>query len=325
MHLTSNPIDWYAARGAGILAYVVLSFVVVLGTTMAGRKAFKRWPKFAVEDVHRFSGLLVGTFISIHIVAVAIDSYLPFSLTSLVVPLTSIYRPLWIALGVVAAELLLALAITNHYRRSLPYSFWRKAHYVNFVVWVAATLHGVGSGTDRSSPWFLALYGIATGAVVAAIATSVARRRLLRPAWPGSLAAGAVATALIFTIGLSPLRFHPRPWNAATFNDTLKGRVLRDLGVTRGIVSMAGTGVGDQRVLVRADLLIEPQQIQETSFQMEFLPSGMLCLGTVTHVEAFSFNARCHAPDGTQRVVVASWTQATGPGFTNGTLKVHAA
>lgn len=325
MHLTSNPLDWYAARGAGILAYVLLSFAVVLGTTMAGRKSFKRWPKFAVEDVHRFAGLLVGTFVSIHILTVAIDSYLPFSLTSLVVPLTSVYRRVWIALGVVAAELLLALAVTNHYRGSLPYGFWRKAHYVNLVVWAAATMHGLGSGTDRSSPWFLALYGIATGAVTAAVATSLARRRFLRPAWPTALLAGASATALVFMLGLGPLGFHPKPWNATTFNDTLKGRVQRDLGVTRGIVSMAGTGVGDQRVLVRADLLIQPQRIEETSFQMEFLPSGLLCLGSVTHVEAFSFDARCRTPDGTQRIVVASWTQATGPRFTNGTIQVHAA
>ncbi len=325
MHLTSNPVDWYAARGAGILAYVVLSFVVVLGTTMAGKKTFKRWPKFALEDVHRFAGLLVGTFVSIHVVAVAVDSYLPFSLTSLVVPLTSVYRPLWIALGVVAAELLLALAITNHYRRSLPYSFWRKAHYVNFVVWTAATLHGLGSGTDRSSPWFLALYGIATGAVVASIGSSLARRRLAYPAWPAALLVGTAAAALVFTLGLGPLRFQPKPWNATTFNDALKGRVLQDLGVTRGIISMAGTGSGEQRVLLRADLLIEPQQIADTSFQMEFLPSGMLCLGTVTHVESFSFNARCRTPDGKQRLVVATWTQSSGQGFTNGSLRVHAA
>jgi sulfoxide reductase heme-binding subunit YedZ len=324
MHLTSNPVDWYAARGAGILAYVVLSFVVVLGATMAGKKTFARWPKFAVEDVHRFAGLLVGTFVSIHIVTIAIDSYLPFSLTSLVVPLTSRYRPLWIALGVVAAELLLALAITNHYRRSISYRFWRNAHYVNFVVWTAATLHGLGSGTDRSSPWFLALFGVATGAVVAAVGASLARRRLARPAWPVALALGAGALALVFTLGLGPLRFQPKPWNATAFNDRLDGRVLSDLGVTRGIISLAGTGSGQQRVLVRADLLIRPQHIEDTSFQMEFLPSGMLCLGTVTHVDSFSFRARCRAPDGKERFVVASWTRSDGPGFKDGTLRVHA-
>ena len=58
---------------------------------------------------------------------------------------------MWTGLGIVAAELLLALAITNHYRnRRISYWFWRRAHYVNFAVWTAATLHGLGSGTDRS-------------------------------------------------------------------------------------------------------------------------------------------------------------------------------
>ena len=162
MHLTSNPVDWYAARAAGIAAYLLLSFGVLLGLTMAGRKSLRRWPKFAVEDVHRFVGLLVGTFVIIHVVTIAIDAWLPFSIGSILVPLLSRYRAIWVALGVVAAELLLALAVTNHYRDRLDYRFWRHAHYLNLLVWTAATLHGIGSGTDRSAPWLLALYALAT-------------------------------------------------------------------------------------------------------------------------------------------------------------------
>ena len=37
MHLTSSPVDWYAARAAGIVAYLLLSSVVLLGLTMALR------------------------------------------------------------------------------------------------------------------------------------------------------------------------------------------------------------------------------------------------------------------------------------------------
>jgi len=29
--------------------------------------AFTRWPRFSLEDVHRFIGLLVGTFVAIHV------------------------------------------------------------------------------------------------------------------------------------------------------------------------------------------------------------------------------------------------------------------
>jgi hypothetical protein len=119
VHLTSNPVDWYAARAAGMTAYILLSLVVLLGITMAGKKTFPRWPRFAVEDVHRFGGLLVGAFVSIHVFTVAIDSWLPFSIASLVIPFTSRYRPLWVGLGVAGAELLVALAVTNHYRRRL--------------------------------------------------------------------------------------------------------------------------------------------------------------------------------------------------------------
>ena len=31
MHLTTSSVDWYAARAAGVVAYVVLTLVVVLG------------------------------------------------------------------------------------------------------------------------------------------------------------------------------------------------------------------------------------------------------------------------------------------------------
>src|SRR5439155_8375055 len=134
----------------------------------AGRKKLDRWPRLALEDVHRFGGLLVGSFVAIHVVTIAIDAWLPFPIQSLLVPYLSRYRPLWVAAGIVAAELLLALAITNHYRRRLPYRFWRRAHDANFLVWSAATLHGVGSGTDRSSPWALSLYAVSTAAVGAA-------------------------------------------------------------------------------------------------------------------------------------------------------------
>ena len=160
------------------------------GSRWRGRRRFARWPRFSVEDIHRFGGLLVGSFVAIHIVTVAIDSWLPFSLSSLIVPFTTKYRPLWVGLGVAAAELLLALAVTNHYRRRLPYTVWRRAHYLNFAVWARRPLHGIGSGTDRSSPWLLAVFAVAVASVCAAIAwrarphRSRARRRVRSPASP---------------------------------------------------------------------------------------------------------------------------------------------
>src|SRR6478735_11914127 len=165
MHVTSSPAIWYAARASGVAAYVVLSVVVSLGLALGGKAQSRRWPRFSVEDVHRFGGLLVGSLIGVHVLAIAADSFLPFSLTQLLVPFTSSYRPLWTGLGIAAAELLVALAITNRYRRRLPYRFWRKAHYLNFAVWTAASLHGLGSGTDHTAPWMLLIYAASAATV----------------------------------------------------------------------------------------------------------------------------------------------------------------
>ncbi len=327
MHLTSSPIDWYAARAGGVVAYVLLSTVVAIGLSMTGKKSMKHWPRFALEDVHRFGGLLVGTFVVIHVVAVAIDAYLPFSLTSLVAPLVSRYRPIWTGLGIVAAELLLALAFTNHYRsRRITYRFWRRAHYVNFVVWSAATLHGLGSGTDRSTAWLLAIYAVAVGTICALIAWRVLRR-WRRSGWLLRLApvgAAGVAVAVVGALALGPLRFHPKPWNAASFRDALSGQILTDAGVTKGIISMAGNGTGSQRVLVRADLLFTPQRLVSTDFQMEYLPSGTLCRGTVTKVHNYGFEATCRLPDGRPRYVHAQWKPSATRTVQGGVITAHA-
>jgi methionine sulfoxide reductase heme-binding subunit len=323
VHLTSSPVDWYAARAAGIVAYLLLSGVVLLGLTMAGKRKLKRWPQFAIEDVHRFGGLLVGAFVAIHVATIAVDSWLPFSIPSLVVPLLSRYRPVWVGLGIAAAELLLALAVTNHYRRRLPYRFWRRAHYLNFAVWGAATLHGIGSGTDRSSPWLLALYALAVSAVGSAIAWRFLRLRAPRLTRSLAPAAGLAILALVVGLGAGPLRFQPKPWNAARFDETLTGKIVRLNGFTRGVVSMAGQGNGSQRVLVRADLLFEPSHVLRTSFQMEYLPSGALCDGKVTTIHGFGFAAVCRLGDGLRRFVSAQWESSGGPELANGRISVH--
>jgi len=167
----SRVIVWYVARAGGILAYVLLSGSVILGLLLAGRAKLPGWPRFAVEDIHRFVGLLAGTFIAIHVGALLVDSYMPFSLANILVPGTAPYRPVSVAFGVIAAELLLALAVTNRYRKSLSHRFWRRAHYLNFAVWLFALVHGIAAGTDRTTVWALALY-IGTASLVAGLAAS---------------------------------------------------------------------------------------------------------------------------------------------------------
>jgi sulfoxide reductase heme-binding subunit YedZ len=294
---------------------------VLLGLTMATKRPLARWPRFALEDIHRFGGLLVGCFVTIHVVTIAIDSWLPFTLQSLVFPFISRYRPIWVGLGIAGAELLLALAVTNHYRRRLPYRFWRRAHYLNFAVWSVATLHGIGSGTDRSAPWALGMYATAAGLVCAAIAWRVTRSRVGPWTAPAATVAAGAAVLLVVGLGSGPLRFKPKPWNAASFSEQLTGQVTQLSGFSRGIVSMVGQGTGQQNVLVRADLLIAPQKLLKTSFQMEYLPSGELCVGRVTAVHATAFAATCRLRAGERRHVRAQWEPSDTGQIASGTIE----
>jgi methionine sulfoxide reductase heme-binding subunit len=170
-----NGVDWYAARAAGVVAYALLTSGVLLGVLLAGRARLRRWPAFAVTDVHRFVALLTGAFVAFHVCTVLLDGYIHFSLAQVFLPGTSSYRPFWVALGTVALELLAAVAVSNLARRRLGHARWRRIHYLTFVVWAAATAHGIGAGTDAGAEWLRLLYVVSVGGVAAAAAWRVGR------------------------------------------------------------------------------------------------------------------------------------------------------
>ena len=169
-------LAWYVARAGGLTALVLLTISVSLGLLLSLRAHSPRWPRFAIEDVHRFAGMLTGAFIVVHGAGLLLDTYLPFSLGDLLLPGAGPYRPWATALGIVAAELLAALAVANRLRGRLGYSFWRRTHYLNFAVWTLAILHGLISGTDTATPWAVGLY-IACISTVAFLTAA----RLLEP------------------------------------------------------------------------------------------------------------------------------------------------
>jgi hypothetical protein len=139
------------------------------------------------------------------------------------------------------------------------------------------------------------------------------------------VAAAVASAALVVALGLGPLRFHARSGNAASFSETLQGQVQQNLGGSKGLVSLAGNGVGSQPLLVRADLLIGNQGLLSTVFQMEYLPSGLSCRGHVTDVQSTGFSATCSTPGGLRRSVEASWQLGNSSSIAGGVISVHPA
>lgn len=205
-----NGLTWYVDRAAGLTALLLLTASVCLGIALAGRSRSKRWPAFAIEDVHRYLGLLTGAFIGIHALAILLDSYVPYSLAQLLVPGAAPSRTMAVAAGVVSAELLAALAVTNHFRKRLSYTFWRKAHYLNFAVWILALGHGIAAGTDSDQPWAVFLYAGCSAAVAGLFAWKLLARRALESwelsVWP--TAAAIVTGEIVVALSYGPLGHH---------------------------------------------------------------------------------------------------------------------
>lgn len=190
-----------------MVALVLLTSTVVLGMLMSGRASSKQWPRFAVEDVHRFAGLVTWSFIGVHGLALLADDYYSFSLGNLLVPGTAPYRPLATALGVVALELLAALALANRLRSRIPYGFWRRTHYANFAVWALAFVHGISAGIDRDTTWGLAVFALCAGAVGGVTAWRVLRARATPQwavrVWAPAAALAAADVAVFLDLGLA--------------------------------------------------------------------------------------------------------------------------
>lgn len=149
------------------MAFLLLSASVIVGVLMSARTSFA-WPRFAVEEAHRFLTILAGVFIVLHSSTLLLDSVVPISLGQMLVPFTSPYRPLAVGFGSAAAELMAAVGISNLLRKQLPRTVWRRIHYLTIGVWLLAALHGILAGSDRAEPWFAALYAGSAAAVVLA-------------------------------------------------------------------------------------------------------------------------------------------------------------
>jgi Ferric reductase like transmembrane component len=191
---------WYLARGTGAVALVLLTASVVLGILGSVRfAAGPRWPRFAVDAVHRDLSLLVIVVLAIHILTSVLDGFAPISLLDGVIPFITPYRPLWMGLGTLAFDLLLAIAITSLVRRRLGYRTWRAVHWLAYASWPIAVLHGLGTGSDVKQWWMLALTVICIVAVLVAVWTRIAHVSGSR----AGLRAPATALAVITPVGLA--------------------------------------------------------------------------------------------------------------------------
>lgn len=165
---------WYLTRGTGAVALLLLTAGVVLGVMSSTRWRAKRTPRFIVAGLHRNITLLAVVFVVVHVVTTVVDRFAPIGYQDAVVPFLSPYRPVWLGLGAVAFDLLLALIATSLLRARIGLRTWRAIHWLAYASWPIALVHTLGTGSDARAGWLGALSVVCTITVVLAVLWRIA-------------------------------------------------------------------------------------------------------------------------------------------------------
>jgi methionine sulfoxide reductase heme-binding subunit len=177
----NSSMLWYLSRATGVVSLVLLTLVLLGGILVRRGVAPARLPRFVLWGLHRNVALLSVAFIAMHIATVVLDSYVPINLPDAVLPFTSAYRPMWLGLGAVAFDLMIAVIITSLLRARIGRRTWKAVHWAGYAMWPTAVVHGFGTGSDIGQLWFLAI----TIACIAAVAAAVTwRLSFAQPAGP---------------------------------------------------------------------------------------------------------------------------------------------
>ena len=171
---TPSPL-WYATRGSGVVTLVLLTVSICLGVLTTVRWRTGGLPRFVVAGLHRNVTLLAVAFLAVHVGTTIADGYTPIGLKDAVVPFLSSYRPLWLGLGTLACDLLVAVVLTSLLRARLGYRVWRVTHWLAYASWPLALLHSLGTGSDARFSWMAALAFVCIAAVAVSVLLRVGR------------------------------------------------------------------------------------------------------------------------------------------------------
>jgi predicted ferric reductase len=163
-------VTWYVTRGSGLVALLLLTIAFVLGIPTARSFDRRATPRLIVQLLHRNASLLAVVFLAVHVATTVADSFVRIRVVDAFVPFISGYRTLWLGLGAIALDLMLAIVVTSLLRHRLSYRTWRTVHLAAYGCWPIALLHGLEIGSDAGFAWMRwAVAGCATAAIAAVI------------------------------------------------------------------------------------------------------------------------------------------------------------
>jgi sulfoxide reductase heme-binding subunit YedZ len=174
----SSGALWYLIRGSGVVALLLLTGTVALGIATANHWGAAGVPRFVTAALHRSVALLSVVFLGIHVLTSILDTYVSIGAVDAFVPFAGSVHPLALGLGAVGFDLVLALVVTSLARARLGLRTWRVVHWLAYLAWPVALLHGLAMGTDAATAWNVTVVAACVLVVAAAVGWRVQSTRV---------------------------------------------------------------------------------------------------------------------------------------------------
>lgn len=163
---TDPKAYWYLSRGSAFVALSLLWLSMALGLLITNKMA-RTWPGVPVSfALHEFISILGLGFAIFHALILLGDRYIGYTLAQVFVPFSSSYEPLWVGLGQLGVYAMLIVTLSFYVRSHIGQKTWRSLHYVSFLTYFIALLHGIAAGSDSALPWVQQYYWISAGTLL---------------------------------------------------------------------------------------------------------------------------------------------------------------
>lgn len=152
---------WYLTRISGMVAAVSMVMLMLSGVGLITGNTFSFLEPITAWASHRALGITFSLSVLLHVGALYFDNFVPFSITSLLVPFASDYKQtqlfgfsvgsLYIALGVISLYITAAITLTSLLWIEKKPKLWKLTHLLSYLAMIFVFVHALYLGTDLSS------------------------------------------------------------------------------------------------------------------------------------------------------------------------------
>lgn len=161
---TISSVPWYVARTAGIVSYILMFLIVILGMGMTTGYIYSYINPVKAWLIHKYLSLALGLMLITHIISLWLDKFINLSLKEVFIPFYSSYQTIYLSLGIIDFYILLVIIFTSLWFRLKYKRTWRSIHYFVYALFIFSLIHGIFIGTDTKTILMKSIY-IITGSI----------------------------------------------------------------------------------------------------------------------------------------------------------------